>query len=224
MQDFDIAKRRYYSLMILGIALPFLLTPFFSSIFLSAGQSFAYRLTVSRFLIWGELGLVFLYARYAEVQPFLLWNEERYNFLFYLKFVVVLFLLVLVCGVVAHIPFWLGLRENNAMLLKMHSAMKQYPDLMVFAAFTAGVTEELIFRGYILSRLSILFDDKLRPLVISALLFSAVHLGYKSVSESIYTLLFGLLAGWHYQKYRNLRVLMLLHFLVDIVANIPKHL
>ena len=210
--------------MIVGIALPFLLSPFFSSIFLSASQSFAYRLTVSRFLIWGELGLIFLYARHAEVQPFLLWNEERYGFLFYLKFVAILFLLMIVCGMIAHIPNYLGLHENNEMLHRMQAAMRQYPDLMVLAAFTAGVTEELIFRGYILSRLSVLFDDKLRPVVISAILFSAVHLGYKSVSELIYTFLFGLLVGWHYQKYRNLRVLMMLHFLVDIVATIPKHL
>jgi len=46
----------------------------------------------------------------------------------------------------------------------------------------------------------------------------AVHLGYKTAGEAIFTLLFGLVFGYHYQKYRNIRVLVIVHCLVDLFA------
>ena len=94
MQDTDVINRRYYALMVLGIILPFLLTPFLSMVFGSPTQTFTYRFTLSRFLIWGVLGLMFLYARQAEVQRFLLWDEEASNFGFYIASIAVLFLIL----------------------------------------------------------------------------------------------------------------------------------
>ncbi len=225
MQDTDIITRRYYALMVLGIVLPFLLTPFFSMVFGSPAQSFVYRLTLSRFLIWGMLGLMVLYARQAEVQKFLLWDEEAHNLGFYVASVAVLYVIIIGDGIIAHIPYFLGLREKNVMMQKMTLAMRQYPILLVFTAFTAGVTEEFIFRGYMISRLSLLFRNKFLPILISSLLFAAVHLGYKNVGELIFTFLFGLIFGYHYQKYRNIKVLMFVHFLWDMIAALPalKH-
>ena len=225
MQETDIITRRYYALMVLGIVLPFLLTPFLSMVFGSPAQSFTYRLTLSRFLIWGVLGLMFLYARKAEVQRFLLWDEEAHNLGFYVASVAVLYVIIIGDGMIAHIPYWLGLREKNVMLQKMTQVMRQYPVLLVFTAFTAGVTEEFIFRGYMISRLSLFFSNKLLPILISSLLFAAVHLGYKNAGELIFTTLFGLAFGYHYQKYRNIKVLMIVHFLWDIFATLPalKH-
>jgi len=222
MEETDINNRRYYSLMVLGIILPFLLTPFLSFIFISADQSFTYRLVCSRFLIWGVFGLMLLHARYAEVQKFLLWDEEPYGISFYIVAVVGLYLLILASGMVAQIPYLLGFREKNAMMHKMQEVMRQYPLLLVFTAFTAGVTEEFIFRGYIISRLSLFFSNKYLPILISALLFMAVHLGYHNISELIFTFLFGLIFGYHYQKYRNLKVLIIVHILVDLIATLPR--
>jgi len=225
MQDTDVINRRYYALMVLGILLPFLLSPFLSMVFGSPTQSFTYRFTLSRFLIWGVLGLMFIYARQAEVQRFLMWDEEANNFGFYIASIAVLFLILFADGAIAHIPYWLGLREKNVTMLKMNESMRQYPVLLVFTAFTAGVTEEFIFRGYMISRLSLLIRNKFLPILISSLLFAAVHLGYKNVGELIFTTLFGLVFGYYYQKYRNIKVLMIVHFLWDIFATLPalKH-
>ena len=165
-----------------------------------------------------------LYAQQAEVQKFLLWAEESYNLSFYLKSIVVLYLLTLVAQRIAYIPFYFGLREKNLMAYKMNAVMRQYPIVWVFTSFTAGVTEEYIFRGYILSRLSMFSVNKHLPIIVSALLFAYVHLGYHSTSELIFTFLFGLIFGYHYQKYRNLTVLMIVHFIVDIVATLPVFL
>lgn len=210
--------RRFNALMISGIALPILLYPFLSVLLLSPTQDLLYRLTVSRFLIWAVLGILYLYARYGEMQPLLLWKEEKYDAFFYLKAIAGVYLLCFTSAIIAHIPILLGLHENNAVLLKMGAVMKQYPVLLVFSAITAGITEELVFRGYILSRLSLFFQNKHWPVLISAFLFSFMHLSYKTVSELIFTLLIGIVFGYHYQKYRNIKVVIIVHFLVDMIA------
>lgn len=221
IQGTDIPARRYYALMVLGIILPFLLMPFWSVVFLSRGQSFAYLLVCSRFLIWGVLGLMFLYARQAEVQRFFLWSEQPYPLSFYFISIVVLYILVILCGIVSHIPVWLGFHDDRTMIHKLYHVMGQYPVLIVFAALTAGITEEFIFRGYIISRLSLFFKNPTIPVIISALLFSAIHFSYKSLSELIFSFLIGVIFGYHYQKYRNIKVLVIVHFLIDIIAMLP---
>jgi membrane protease YdiL (CAAX protease family) len=219
IDDADIATRRYCALMIVGIALPFLLSPFLSYIFLSANQSFVYRLVVSRIIIWAELGILFLYARQAEVQKFLLLKEEEYGIGFYFTSVVSLYLAGWGAGIVAHIPDRLGLHQNNDMMRKMMGVMRQYPVLIPVTAITAGITEEFIFRGYMLSRLWMFIRNKHLAIVISALLFAAVHLGYKNLGELIFAFLFGVIFAYHYQKYQNIKVLMIAHALWDLAAS-----
>jgi hypothetical protein len=164
---------------------------------------------------------MFLYARKAEVQKFFLWDEESYDFSFYLISIVVLFVLIIADGIISHIPYLLGLHEKSDMLHKMRLLMSKYPALMVFTCITAGITEELIFRGYMMSRLSLIFSNKNLPVVISAALFSYVHLGYKNLGEIIFSFLFGLIFGYHYQKFRNIKMLIIVHSLWDLMATWP---
>ncbi|MDB5118267.1 MAG: family intrarane metalloprotease [Mucilaginibacter sp.] len=214
----DITDRRYRALIVLGIILPFFLYVFLSYMFLSSNESLESRLIISRLIIWGVFGLLFLYAYQAEVQQFLLWGESKYNFSFYIKAIIALYLLGYVMGIIAHIPVWFGFHENKDVLLKMAIVMKQHPLFMYFTAITAGITEELIFRGYMLSRLSLLFKQKYLPIVISAMLFAVVHLAYKNPIQLVYTFLLGLLYGAFYQKYRNIKILIGVHSMVDITA------
>ncbi|SDT41295.1 Membrane protease YdiL, CAAX protease family [Mucilaginibacter mallensis] len=216
--DEKVNIRRFNTLMISGIALAIMLYPFLSLLFLSPMQDLLYRLIFSRFLIWAVLGILYLYARYGEMQPFLLWKEEKYDALFYIKAIVGVYLLCFASALAAHIPAWLGLHENNSILHKMGVIMQQYPVLLVFAAITAGITEELVFRGYILSRLSLFFKNRHWPVLISAALFSFMHLGYKTVSELLFSFLIGVVMAYHYQKYRNIKVVIIVHFLVDVIA------
>jgi membrane protease YdiL (CAAX protease family) len=210
--------RRYKALIITGILLPLMLYPYLGQLFLSYNIDYAYRIFYSRILIWITLGLMYLYARNGEAQDFLLWPEKKYDAWFYLKFVVVLYIMVFMSAMVSRIPYWLGLHEDNAVMIKAAVVMQRYPVLLVFSAFTAGVTEEYIFRGYILSRLSLLFKSRHWPVIVSALLFASVHLAYKTLHELLFVFLFGLIVGYHYQKYRNLTVLMIVHFLTDLIA------
>ncbi len=220
MTETEIAARRFTALMVVGIILPFLLTPFFAYTFFSAEQSFSYRFILSRFVIWAELALLFWYAKKAERQNFLLWAEENDGFGFALRSIFALYGLILLALMVAAIPRELGLHEKKEVVQKMMQVMRQYPFMPAFTTITAGITEELIFRGYILSRLSLMLKNQYLALTISAALFAYVHLGYHSVSEIIFTFLFGMIVGYHYLKYRNLKVLIFVHFSYDFLVTL----
>jgi len=98
--------------------------------------------------------------------------------------------------------------------------MKGYPALGMFTALTAGITEELFFRGYVMSRLSLFFQNRHVQVLISAALFCSIHISYHYWGETIFTFLLGLIFGYHYQRFRNIKVLMVVHFIVDAVATI----
>jgi membrane protease YdiL (CAAX protease family) len=213
-----VEKKRFNALMLAGIALPILLYPFFVIILLPAVTDFAWRIFLSRLIIWAVLGGMFLFARKGEMQDLLLWPEEDYKPSFYLKWLFLLYLLVLTVGTIARIPFWLGFHENNAMAMKVVQITRNNPALLFFIAATAGITEEFIFRGYIMSRLALLIKNKYMVVVTSALLFALVHLGYKSYTELIFTFGIGIVLGYHYQKYRSLTTVIIVHFFIDVIA------
>lgn len=213
-----LADHRYRALVIVGIVLPFLILPFLTLLFYQKGQNYAYLFIVSRFIIWATLGLLFIYARYAEVQPFLLWEEQKYNWTFYLQWIIVLYILCLFSQIVSAIPYMVGLHEKSPTMIKLQQFMKQYPGFGLFTAITAGITEELYFRGYIMSRLSLFFKNKHYVVVISALLFCSIHISYHYWGEIIFTFMLGLILGYHYYQYRNIKVVITVHFIVDAIA------
>jgi membrane protease YdiL (CAAX protease family) len=219
-----IEKRRFNTLMLSGITLTIVLYPFLSSVLLSAITDYGWRIFLSRIIIWAVMGVMFMYARKGEIQNMLLWPEENYKASFYIKWVFLLYLLTLAAGAVARIPFWLGYHENNAVIIKLELVIQKSPALLVFTAITAGITEEFLFRGYIMSRLAVLINNKHLVVILSALLFALVHLGYKTYTELIFAFGIGIVLGYHYQKYRSLTTVIVVHFLIDVIAmSIGKH-
>ena len=213
-----ISNRRYKALMITGICLPLMLYPYLGQLFLSYNIDYTYRLFFSRILLWVTAAMVYLYAEKAEMQNSLLWPEKKYDAGFYILAIPVLYVLIYMATLVSRIPYWLGWHEDNSVIIKSAITLQRYPLLLIFTCITAGITEEYVFRGYILSRLSLFFKNKHWPVIISALLFASVHLAYKTVHELLFVFLFGLITGYFYQKYRNLTVLMIVHFLADLIA------
>jgi membrane protease YdiL (CAAX protease family) len=183
------------------------------------------RVFYSRFIYWGDVLLLLFYAFKIEHQPLLIWKERAPDVMFLIGSVVLLYLLGIAAGFIANIPHLLGWPENNQMLKKVTAVMKNHSLLLVFTALTAGVTEELIFRGYVLTRLSLLFKNWYVPVIISSVLFSLLHYGYWSLRELIFTFLIGVIYSVYYQKYRNIKALIIVHFLVDLVAmTIAQHI
>src|ERR1700744_41668 len=150
-EDTGLAGHRLKALIIVGIILPFLIEPFLSLLFYQKGESYFALFATSRFLIWATLGLLFLYSRYAEVLPFTLWDEESYRWTFYVQWLIVLFVLYISAEMIAYIPNMLGHHELNTKMEQMRHLMKEHPDFGMFTALTAGITEELFFRGYMMS-------------------------------------------------------------------------
>ncbi|HUJ41073.1 MAG TPA: type II CAAX endopeptidase family protein [Candidatus Acidoferrales bacterium] len=84
---------------------------------------------------------------------------------------------------------------------------------------TAGICEEIIFRGYLQQQLGRLTGSMRMGLTLQAVVFGACHLyqGWKSaITIAVFGLLFGLLA--HYRK--SLRPGMLAHFTQDTAAGL----
>ncbi|WP_194140249.1 CPBP family intramembrane glutamic endopeptidase [Flavobacterium hungaricum] len=101
---------------------------------------------------------------------------------------------------------------NNALLL-----FKKSYFLLFFTCVTAGITEELIFRGYLLPRLEIVLKNKISAIVLSSILFGLMHIGYGTLLHIIGPTVIGLVFAFQYEKYRNIKILILCHFLWDLL-------
>lgn len=93
--------------------------------------------------------------------------------------------------------------------------------LCMFAAvsFTAGVCEEIIFRGYLQKQLFSIFGNKVVSILFQAVIFGAAH-GYQGAKRMIvlgvFGFLFGLLAQWR----QSLRPGIIAHGVNDLVGGL----
>jgi membrane protease YdiL (CAAX protease family) len=129
-----------------------------------------------------------------------------------------LYLLAIAAGMVSAIPNWLGWHDDTVIMRKWVNIMVAHYWLLLFCAITAGITEELICRVYLVPRLALLFKNNYMPVIVSAAIFSALHYRYFSLRETIFTFLIGVVFAAHYQKYRNIHVLILVHFMIDFFS------
>ena len=204
--------------IVTGVVLAFTI-PLASSILLNrSALSYSDKIFFSRFIFWGVVGILWLYARMFEKQGLLIWPEKRSGTNFILKSVGMLYLLALAAQCLSAIPGLLGWHENNTAMKQITVVVRQHPMWIMFISITAGFTEEMIFRAYMLTRLSVLFTNRYTPVILSSLLFAALHYRYNSPHEYIFTFLFGVITSVHYQKYGNITPLIILHFLVDLIG------
>jgi hypothetical protein len=89
--------------------------------------------------------------------------------------------------------------------------------LMLFTCLTAAFTEELMFRGYLLPRLQVLFGKPWIAIIVSSLLFGLAHAGYLNFNSVFLPFLLGIAFAVYYYKYRNIAVLIVAHFLIDFI-------
>ena len=90
-----------------------------------------------------------------------------------------------------------------------------------FVAITAGVCEEIIFRGFCIQYFLAWNQDNLLgtwlAILLPAFLFSIGHV-YQGYSAVLKTFLMAILLGWVFILTQSLWIPMLLHFLVDIIS------
>jgi membrane protease YdiL (CAAX protease family) len=206
------------AILITGIVIAFIFPLLLSMLLGSSALSINNKVFLSRFIFWAEVGFLWLYAAKVEKQNLLIWAEKQSGLKFVLGSMVTLYSLSFAAQVIATIPTWLGWRESNQIIKQIAAMVRHRPFLILFISFTAGVTEEIIFRGYILTRLSFLFANKYVPVIISSVLFSALHYKYHSPREFIFTFLIGVIMSVHYQKYGNIKPLIAVHILIDVIG------
>jgi len=201
-----------------GILIAFFYYPLAGSISFRGNGYTVHTLFISRLVIWFEVVVLFLYVTYAEKSKLLLWPESKQTFWFYPASFGALYLLGIGAGVVSKAPALFGLHDNRVIMIHMIVILNKSLPLLIFSAITAGIVEELIFRGYLVPRLELIFKNKYMPVIISSLMFGLIHFRYHSYSEVIFATLFGGVFAIHYQWYRNIKILIVTHACVDLVS------
>ena len=175
---------------------------------------------LSRIFLWLCLPVVYFHAVKKEQQPFLRWPEKKYHFWFYVQWVFaiigILYIVLIFLGIVFHLT---GIKlTRSASMVQMIQVFRQYPALMYFTVITAGITEELLFRAYVLTRLQLLFNNITLSVIVSSVLFGLIHLGYGTLQNVLGPVLIGAVFAAHYYRYRNLLVVAMAHFLYDLIV------
>ncbi len=88
----------------------------------------------------------------------------------------------------------------------------------LFFVFVSSPIQEFLYRGFLFS---IFTRAKLviwAQILLSALLYSFVHLIYRDVPTLLSTFVMGIFWGYHYAKYRNLHSIIISHSLQGAIA------
>lgn len=146
----------------------------------------------SRGLMWLSVGVVFWYATKVEQQPFLTWQETKRTFWHYLLAIITIYFAISICAVIINAILSLaGIHQQSARLKDMVLYMRAHKLLLIFTCLTAGIMEELLFRGYLMPRLEAVTSSKVSSIIISALMFGGLHFGYGTITNVLGQLLLG---------------------------------
>ena len=174
---------------------------------------------INEIKFWIFLGFVFLIATKIENTKFLLWKEIKGKWYFYIISIVSIFAGAVIVGIATPMIFKaLNISISQDVLESVTNFYCESKVLLIFGCLTAGVVEELIYRGYLMPRLEILFKHSWVVIVLSSLIFGIAHVSNLSLIGVVVPTLIGLIFSYHYYKYRNIVVLIIVHFLIDFAS------
>jgi len=181
-------------------------------------QNWQARFFISRLFYWVCLAFALYHCANREKQKLLLWPEETQPFWFYLVSGVAMYFVLNIGALIMYRLFLLlGISVTEPREKEMIAALRGRFGLVLLASITAGVVEELLFRGYLIPRLEYIFNNRYFAVIISSLLFGLFHFGYFSWFHIASTFFIGLMFALHYVKYRNIKFLIVFHFLWDLL-------
>lgn len=172
----------------------------------------------SRLYFWGIAIFLFLYAHFAENQHLFLKISKPRGIRFYvLSFVGILAAIFVSSIFISLILKFLGyaINENGSVINNMLTVFKENPLLLLFTCITAGITEEIIFRGYIQQRAEMIFNSPLGGIIFSSILFGLAHVNYGTAKQLLIPFAIGLIFSIYYYRFKKIYVLMIFHFLFD---------
>lgn len=174
---------------------------------------------LSRMMFWVVLVLLYLYATLIEKSPFLLYTDRPAKPLFYIGSIVALIIIILIgSSIIVAIVHGFVHQETSRKLLEYVGLFKNNMPLLILTALTAGVTEELIFRGYIQPRIETASNSPVLAIIITSLLFGILHSPYGTIIQVLDPIFIGVIFSVYYRKYRNIKILILCHFLFDVFS------
>ncbi|MEC4728527.1 CPBP family intramembrane metalloprotease [Shewanella sp. D64] len=88
---------------------------------------------------------------------------------------------------------------------------------IIVLAFTAAITEDVIFRGFVLTRLKRIIPNLWFILPIIAISFVFIHGEFRSLGLTLNYVVFSLIFGTCFilNKFKRLEFLILIHFLIN---------
>jgi membrane protease YdiL (CAAX protease family) len=169
-------------------------------------KTFDQQLIVSGFGLLGTFLIIFIFVKFVERIKFVSLGFQTKNRLTDFVIGIVLGLLIMVLGYVILIFF--NEIEFKNMIFKPLLILKS---IVLF--FIVSLTEEALFRGFVLRNLTISFN-KYVALILSSVLFSLMHSFNPNIDLLGYTNLFlaGLFLGIAYIHTKNLWFPIALHF------------
>ncbi len=191
--------------------LPGLERPFFWTFFMSI-----------LFLEWLAFLLIF-YATRPNMAEYLSINTA---FLSKHKFLLIggVIVLLILAGIAPAYLYSGELPSNSSTLGSIGPVSSIQRVAFIFLSLTAGICEEVIFRGYGISVLERIFKRKSVALIISSLAFMSLHgVAFLPWSMLVQYFIIGLIFGFIFQRYRRLEILIIVHFLLDalIAVSVP---
>lgn len=184
---------------------------------LGLGRPFAVYFFSNRTLFWVCVGLAWWYAVKVEKQPLLLWRERRQGIMHYAGAMILLAVVIYICLFIANLLIYMVTHktEQSETVERLIRYCRAHPFLLFYSVVTAGVTEELLFRGYLLPRLELFTGNRNAAILISSLLFGLGHYHYGTVRNVVGAMIIGLVLAVYYDRWRNIKVIILFHILWD---------
>ena len=168
---------------------------------------------------WLVLLFVWFYSTKIEKQKLLIWQEKQYGFWMHIKSILAILGSIIAIAIPVFVIlnlFHLGKASTRGNELR--AILQANRPLLLFIALSAGITEEFIFRGYLLPRFEILFKNSYIAIIVSSILFGLLHLGYRTIGQVVGPFIIGLVLSVYYWKYRNIAIPIISHFLWDFVS------
>ena len=178
------------------------------------------NLLYSRLYFWGLAIFLFLYAHFVEKQNLLLKKPAQKGIGFYVLSVLSIFGAILLSSILIGFilkSFGYSMNQPGDYLKRMTGILRAQPVLLLFTCITAGVTEEIIFRGYIQQRIELILKSPIAGIIISSVLFGLAHSLYGTIQQVAIPFAIGIIFSIYYFKYKNIYVLMVFHFLFDYI-------
>ncbi|MBH0052494.1 CPBP family intramembrane glutamic endopeptidase [Pseudoalteromonas sp. SWYJZ19] len=163
----------------------------------------------------------FLFIRHALIKNNETWSSIGVDWSWFLKhkswFVGLFTILIISAFVIPEIYYANELpTKSQAGFIGPISTLERLIAVVVLA-FTAAITEEIIFRGFALTRLKRIIPNPWFILPIIAISFVFIHGEIRSLGLTLNYLIFSLIFGGVFivNKFKRLEILILIHFLIN---------